>query len=58
MIGAKEKVERKKNTDMAYFCLVVPPGYIGPHVHLSPCGHMFNRNTVLQDNLCVECFPI
>ena len=57
-MNTEEKVDGSTKTSIIYFCIGSPPDYAGPHVHLSPCGHMYDRKTKTQQahNLCIECY--
>ena len=54
----EEKIDKSTKVSIIYFCIGNSPDYEGPHVHLSPCGHIYNRKTETQSahNLCIECY--
>ena len=52
-----EFLMKKADDGTEYFCVGLPPGYVGVHVHLSQCGHMHNRKVGngRSNNVCWEC---
>ena len=54
----EEKIDQSTKGSITYFCIGSSPSYKGPHVHLSPCGHIYDRETGAQSahNLCIECY--